>query len=97
MWSVVLEDSEARTIQVASGLLRIHDFDLLLKSGELRLLKYLDQYSDLKIGSTQVDDLILDADVIEPSVENLRVVEDLRYFARQCKANFNWFVAFYGD
>lgn len=97
MWSVVLEDSGANTLQVASDLLRIRDFDVLSGGGQLRLLKYLDQYSDLKIGSTQVDDLLLDIDVVEAAVGRLEVFEELRRFAGRCKSNHNWFIAFYGD
>ena len=96
-WTVILEDENRIEVTSPSKEFSLKSFDEIIKSDEIKLVKYLDPYGDTVFNSIQMNDLISDMKYITLIEPDNKVVDEIVLLAQKCLSEPHQYLSFYGD
>ena len=96
-WTVILEDENRNELTSLSKEFSLKSFNKIIKSEDIRLVKYLDPYGDTVFNSIQMNDLISDMKCITLLEPDNKVIDEIVLLAQKCLSESHRYLSFYGD
>ena len=96
-WTVQIEDEDGNINKTMSEEFIISNEDIIYDK-PFRLLKYLDPYGDTTFNSFMFADLTEDLKELKVCLpSDIKQIDEVLEFVKECKGNIHTYLKFYGD
>lgn len=93
-WTIRLQGARGNPLSPKDALIEFHTIP---RTGDFRLLKYVDDYGDTVFNGIQMDDFLSDWDSLTPDASQLDQWKMVREMAVKCKEEPHHYLRFVGD
>jgi hypothetical protein len=95
-WTVILEDENRIEVTSPDIEFSLKSFDKIIKSDDIKLIKYLDPYGDAVFNSIQIINLISDMKYVTLMGPENKIVDEIIFLAQKCLSVSHQYLSFYG-